>query len=110
MLSDAREIRYTPISYAARVGRSKFHPIRDTYRYLLQVVRMVTFFNPIRVFFPLALILLLIGGGKLVYDIVTDPFKVAITTVVVLMTGLQVLILGLLADLIVTRTRSRTAP
>ncbi len=110
MLSDAREIRYTPISYAARVGRSKFHPIRDTYRYLLQVVRMVTFFNPIRVFFPLALILLLIGGGKLVYDIVTDPFKVAITTVVVLMTGLQVLILGLLADLIVTRTRSRAAP
>ena len=108
MLSDAREVKYVPIDYAPRVGKSKFHPVRDTYRYLLQVVRMVTFFNPIRVFFPLALVLLTIGFLKLVYDIVTDPFKVAITTVVVLMTGLQVLILGLLADLIVARTRHRS--
>ena len=107
MLSDARDVRYVPIPYLPRVGSSKFHPFRDTYRYLLQVVRMVTFFNPIRVFFPLALGLLAVGLVKLGYDVITDPFRIAITTVIVVLAGLQVFVLGLLADLIVTRTRHR---
>jgi polyisoprenyl-phosphate glycosyltransferase len=48
-------IEYVPIDYAKRAGRSHFHPIKDAYRYILQMVRMVTFFEPLRVFAPLAL-------------------------------------------------------
>jgi hypothetical protein len=106
MLSDHREVRFRPIPYAPRAGKSKFHPIRDTYRYLLQLLRMVTFFNPLRVFFPLAIALLAAGVVKLGYDVVTDPVRIAMNTTLVILTGLQVLILGLLADLVVARTRS----
>jgi len=102
-------VKYWPIPYAKRTGHSKFHPIRDSYRYILQIVRMVMFFSPLRVFFPLAVALLLVGTVKLGYDVVTDPVQIAINTVLILLTGIQVLVLGLLADLIVARTRG-TSP
>jgi polyisoprenyl-phosphate glycosyltransferase len=109
MLSDDREVRFSPIPYESRAGRSKFRPLVDTYRYLLQVLRMVTFFNPLRVFFPLALALLTVGVLKLGYDVITDPVRVAINTVLIILAGVQLLVLGLLADLVVARTRmSRT--
>ena len=49
-LSNGLIVEYLPIEYAPRAGRSHFHPIKDAYRYVLQVVRMVTFFEPLRVF------------------------------------------------------------
>jgi len=105
MLSDAREVRFTPITYAKRDGRSKFRPLRDTRRYLVQLVRMVTYFQPLRVFLPISMALLTVGGIKIVYDIVTDPVRISTNTVILVLAGIQVLVLGLLADLIVARTR-----
>lgn len=109
MLSDDREVRYIPIPYAKRAGRSKFMPIKDTYRYLLQVLRMITFFNPLRVFFPLGLTLLVIGILKVVFDMIDHPFRLAGNTVLILLGGLQVVVLGLLADLVVARTKASSA-
>jgi len=33
-----------PIDYAKRAGTSKFHFVKDAYRYILQVLRMVMYF------------------------------------------------------------------
>src|SRR5690606_10036284 len=104
-------VEYMPIDYAKRAGKSHFHPIRDAYRYMLQVVRMVTFFEPLRVFAPLAFLLLGLGGVKLVYDVVNglvssgDPFRLSINTVLLVITGLILFSLGLLADLIVRTSK-----
>lgn len=105
MLMDGKKVVYTPIDYAQRTGRSKFHPIRDTYVYVLQVLRMVTFFSPLTVFMPIGLSLLAIGGIKLVYDVIQQPVRVAINTILILFAGLQIVVLALLADLVVSRTR-----
>jgi glycosyltransferase involved in cell wall biosynthesis len=105
MLMDGKRVIYTPIDYAQRAGRSKFHPIRDTYVYVMQILRMVTFFSPLTVFMPLGLTLLGIGGLKLIYDIVDHPLRVAINTMLILFAGFQIVVLALLADLVVARTR-----
>ncbi|MEE8600554.1 glycosyltransferase family 2 protein [Euzebya tangerina] len=110
-LSNGLVVEYLPIEYAKRAGKSHFHPIRDAYRYMLQVVRMVTFFEPLRVFAPAAFLLLFLGVTKFVYDIVSgivtdgDPFALSINTVLLLITGLILFSLGLLADLIVRTSR-----
>ena len=106
-LANGHEVDYLEIEYKERAGRSHFHPIKDAYRYLLQVLRMVTFFEPLRVFAPIALALLFIGTAKAAYDIVTDPVSIAINTLLILVTGLIIFSLGLLADLIVRTNRSR---
>ena len=105
MLMDGKRVIYTPIDYNTRTGRSKFHPIRDTYVYVMQILRMVTFFNPLTVFMPVGLTLLGLGTLKLIYDIVDHPLRVAINTMLILFAGFQIVVLALLADLVVARTR-----
>ena len=51
-LANKHPVAYVPIAYFARVGRSKFHPIKDTYHYILTVIRVVTYFHPLHVFIP----------------------------------------------------------
>ena len=100
-LADQHDIRYVPISYVRRSGRSKFHFVRDAYRYLLQVLRMVMYFNPLKLLMPPGLVLFGVGVLKVIYDNVRDPFYVTTNAVLLLVTGLLVVSLALLADLIV---------
>ncbi|MGQ9493575.1 MAG: glycosyltransferase family 2 protein [Anaerolineae bacterium] len=102
-LSDGYVVKYIPIDYYKRKGRSKFHPIRDTYNYLTLVVRTVTYFNPLKVFMPVSLLLLAVGALKALYDIVAYRFHFAPSTLLLLLTAIQIAVLGLLADLIVRR-------
>jgi polyisoprenyl-phosphate glycosyltransferase len=104
-LSNQHDVKYVPISYAKRSGSSKFHFVKDAYRYILQVLRMVMYFNPLKVLMPPALWLLLIGVGKGVYDMIVHPVRFSVNTVLIFITGLVVMALALLADLIV-RSRS----
>ena len=100
-LSNEHEVRYIPIDYAKRAGRSKFHFFSDAYRYVLQVLRMVMYFNPLKVLMPVALTLITIGIVKGIFDVADHPFKIAVDTVLVFVTGLIIASMALLADLIV---------
>ncbi len=100
-LSNQHDVVYVPIHYAKRAGRSKFHFTKDAYRYLLQVVRMVMYFNPLKVLMPVGLWLLGIAFVKGVVDMVRHPFYFPVNTVLLFVTGLLTVVLALLADLIV---------
>jgi glycosyltransferase involved in cell wall biosynthesis len=106
-LSNQHDIRYVPIDYAKRAGSSKFHFVHDAYRYILQVLRMVMYFNPLKVLMPPALWLIGLGIAKGVFDMVVHPLRFANNTVMVFVTGLIIASLALLADLIV-RSRGDT--
>ncbi|MFL6054112.1 MAG: glycosyltransferase family 2 protein [Actinoallomurus sp.] len=106
-LSNQHDIRYVPIDYFKRAGSSKFHFVHDAYRYILQVLRMVMYFNPLKVLMPLALWLLGLGVAKGILDMVLHPLRFAINTVLIFVTGLMIASMALLADLIV-RSRGDT--
>jgi polyisoprenyl-phosphate glycosyltransferase len=105
-LANGLIVEYLPIAYAPRQGRSHFHPIKDAYRYILQVVRMITFFEPLRVFAPMALTLLTLGAGKIIFDLVTKSLRITTNGMLLLLSGLILFSLGLLADLIVRTNRN----
>lgn len=60
-LTNGYAVKYVPIAYRPRIGRSKFHPIRDTVAYVTTVLRMALYFRPLRVFLPLAFLILAMG-------------------------------------------------
>jgi polyisoprenyl-phosphate glycosyltransferase len=107
-LTGGYTVGYVPIEYKQRSGRSKFHPIKDTQRYLTQVVRMVLSYNPLRFFGPISAVLLAVGLVKLGFDVVDKDVRVATNTLVLLFFAIQLLVTGLLADLIVRVTRRDT--
>ncbi len=100
-LSNGHEVRYVPIKYAKRAGRSKFHFFSDAYRYVLQVLRMVMYFNPLKVLMPPALLLLVLGFLKGIYDLAVHPLHFANDTILIFVTGMILASMALLADLIV---------
>ena len=106
-LSNQHDVKYVPIDYAKRAGRSKFHFFSDAYRYVLQVLRMVMYFNPLKVLMPPALTLLVLGVLKGLYDLVVHPVHFANDTILIFVTGMILASLALLADLIV-RSRGDT--
>ncbi len=100
-LSNQHGVDYLAIDYAKRSGESKFHPLRDAYRYILQVLRMVMYFNPIKVLMPLALWLFGLGIIKGVVDIARYHLRITTNSLLLIITGLIVAAVALLADLIV---------
>lgn len=108
LLCDGYTVKYLPIDYYPRKGRSKFHPVADTYNYLSLVVRSVVYFNPLKVFLPITLFLLTVGGLKTVHDIFKYYWHLAPSTVVILLAAIQIGAFGLLADLIVRRSDARS--
>jgi glycosyltransferase involved in cell wall biosynthesis len=107
-LANGYSVKYVPIDYAPRSGRSKFHWWSDTRRYLTQVIRLVLSYNPLRVFLPIGVALTLLGVGKLVYDLFDKDFRVATNTLLILFAAFQVFAVGLLADLVVRVTKPDT--
>lgn len=105
-LSDGYTVKFVPIDYYTRKGKSKFHPLKDTYNYLTLVVRSVMYFNPLKVFLPVTLALALAGLIKLIRDILfyRSLYVPGVTLLLVLM-AIQVAMMGFLADLIARRAR-----
>src|SRR5438552_4020024 len=106
-LANGYSVKFVPIDYAPRAGSSKFHWWTDTRRYLRQVVRMILLYNPLKVFMPIGLTLVGVGGIKLIYDLFDKDFRVATNTIVLLFTALLVMAIGLLSDAMVQLTKPR---
>lgn len=110
-LGGGYSLGFMPIEYFPRAGRSKFHWLRDTRRYILQVIRMTLSYNPLKVFLPIGLGLLVLGLVKLGFDWAERDFRLAANTLLIFFASLQVITVGLLADLVVRATKpSSTVP
>ena len=106
-LSNGYSVRYYEIDYFPREGHSKFHWWRDTRRYLLQVVRMVLSYKPLKVLMPPAGIIGLVGLGKLVFDLFDKNWRPAANTIVLLGVSASLALLAMLADMLVHLNRRR---
>jgi glycosyltransferase involved in cell wall biosynthesis len=105
MLVNGYSVKYVAIEYRKRTGRSKIRPIRDTLNFFQLIIRTVMYFRPLKVFVPLSLLLLLIGVGVFVYSAVFTEKIMDATVVAVSLSAVQVLAIGMIADLIDKRMR-----
>jgi glycosyltransferase involved in cell wall biosynthesis len=105
MLCNNHPVKYVAVDYYKRKGMSKIRPLQDTYNFIVLVIRTIMYFDPLRVFMPIALFLLIAGLIFTVFEIYRFQ-NITTAATIVLFAGLQTAILGLLADLIVKSRRS----
>ncbi len=103
-VTNAYELQYVPIDYYKRIGKSNIHPIKDTYRFFTLVTRLALYFNPLRFFLPLSLMLALLAVGRGLRDYSIQQAFGGLTLVLFFM-AFQVFFFGLLAE-IISKTRS----
>lgn len=104
-LADDYLVKYIPIDYYPRKGKSSWSPIGDTYNYLLLVIRTVMYFNPMKVLFPIGFLLFAAGAIRQLWWFSIGNLHVLSSNVILVLAGMNILMMGLLADLIVRRAR-----
>ena len=103
-LTNGHAVKYVPTEYRKRIGRSKFHPIKDTLSYLGTVLRMVLYFRPLKIFLPLAALVLAAGAAKSAGSFIATG-SMQESDIVILVAGFMTAMLGLLAEVIVAHHR-----
>ena len=100
MLTNGYLVGYVLINYHARTGRSKFRPVQDTLNFIQLILRIALYFAPLKIFLPLSFLLLLLAiGWSLFTKLVLGQFA-DVSTIVIVMSAVQVAVVGLLAELI----------
>ncbi|NBC10474.1 MAG: glycosyltransferase [Planctomycetes bacterium] len=119
MLSDQLLVKFIPIDYHPRVGKSKIVPW-DFINFITIVVRLSMLFNPLRVFVPLAATLFLLSVGKFILDLIFAVQRegainfdllrhpvVSTTTLILVISSLQVLLIGMISDGLIRKIAQR---
>jgi glycosyltransferase involved in cell wall biosynthesis len=101
MHCDNYAVRYLPVDYLPRQGKSKIVPW-DAASFAVLILRTATMFRPLRVFLPVVLLCLAYGITKMSIDLTRDP-NVSASALGAFMSALIVLLIGLLADGIALR-------
>jgi len=100
MLTNGYLVDYVPINYYARIGRSKIRPIQDTLNFVQLVWRIALYFAPLKVFLPISALLLMLALAWALFSKFVLGQLADVSTLVIVMTGFQVVVIGMLAELI----------
>lgn len=90
-------VSYVPIQAAKRTGRSHIRVGRDGVRFLLIIFRVGTLYSPLKIFFPLSLLLFTTGAGYVVWTLLADGRFTNFGTLL-LVTSLLVFLIGLVSE------------
>ncbi|MBN1700108.1 MAG: glycosyltransferase family 2 protein [Spirochaetales bacterium] len=109
-ISDDFKIEYLPIDYYKRRGKSKIVPW-DFFNFIVLVLRLSMFFNPLKVFIPIFILCFTTGLIKFGLDIYFGIVKaqqagvlffsqpvISGTTLIMLLGGLIILLIGMMSD------------
>jgi glycosyltransferase involved in cell wall biosynthesis len=90
-------VAFEPIEAQRRLGRSKIRLIRDGARFFLILLKIVTLFSPLRIFLPVSLAALLVGGGYAAWTIATQS-RVTNSSVLLITMAVIVFLVGLVSE------------
>lgn len=103
MHCDKYAVKYVPIDYLERTGKSKIVPW-DAATFATLILRTAMLFHPLRVFMPIVIMFLAYGSGKAFVDLViTRDKNISASAALALLSALFVLLIGMLGDAIATR-------
>lgn len=104
-LTKGYTVKFVPINYLRRKGKSAIHPITDFINFIKIIFKIVLYFEPLKFFLWPGFILLLIGAVYGFYQVFTTfPRDLGQFPIMLFLAGLQIAFLGLIAEL-VTKNR-----
>lgn len=95
LLCEGYDIKFIPIKAHKRVGKSTVS-IRTGFETILLIVRLITLFNPLRIFIPISALFGSLGGALLIGDIINRNLNDS--TILLILASILVFVFGLMAD------------
>lgn len=94
-------VDYLPYRAEQRDGKSHIDPLRDGLRFLLIIFKVATLYSPLKVFFPIAFLQVLIAIGYYLYTYLSEG-RLTNMVVVMLVAATGTFLMGLLSEQITT--------
>jgi len=99
-LSKEYQIKYIPIDYFKRKGKSSVSPF-DFYNFNNLLLRLTLLFNPIKIFSTISVSLVLIAIAVAIYSIYFLGQLMDVTVILLMLSALQIFLFGLIAHIVV---------
>ncbi len=91
-------VRYIPIDYLQRKGKSKIKKVRALFNFTMLILRTMVLFNPLKFFLPASAILMLMGLVFLIRDLLDKD--IAQGSILLIVNAFILFAIGLLAEAI----------
>ncbi|WPL18316.1 Undecaprenyl-phosphate 4-deoxy-4-formamido-L-arabinose transferase [Thiorhodovibrio winogradskyi] len=90
-------VAYEPITAGPRIGKSHIRLLSDGVRFLLIIFRVGTLYSPLKLFFPLAALHVLLGLGYYGYTFFT-AHRLSLATLFLLTSAVTIFLIGLVSE------------
>jgi len=99
-LAEGKFVKFVPISYLPRKGKSKVNYIRDTLRTLQVLVEIITFYNPLKLIIIIIFPLIILSILWLLLWLITKNLYYGTYFNITFVSSILIFVIGLLMDLI----------
>ena len=101
LMKAGHSVTFLPIRARKRAGKSKLRPFRDGVRFLLIILKVITLYSPLKVFFPISLVSLLLGVAYGLWN-VWQWGKIPMGAGLLIQLAVVVFLFGLISEQIAT--------
>lgn len=93
-------VHYEPISYFGRDGKTKVKIFSDSVRTLGFILSVAAFFNPVRIFFPIVLLIVFFGIAIGLLAVLKSSWNLFLLSNLILLTATLVFSMGIMSHII----------
>jgi len=97
LLKSGHNVAFVPIHARPRIGRSKVRVVRDGVRFLLIILKLVTLYSPLRVFFPVSAAAFLLGTAYGIWNVFRFG-KIPMGSALLIQLAVVVFLFGLISE------------
>jgi len=97
-IRSGRSITFVPIETKRRVGKSKIRIFSDGIRFLLIILKIATFYSPLKIFLPISVVMFLTGFGYGLFKVFALGTPYGPTSAMLMTMSLVVFLVGLVSE------------
>jgi glycosyltransferase involved in cell wall biosynthesis len=97
LMKAGHSVAFVPIKARPRIGSSKIHVVRDGVRFLLIILKIVTLYSPLKVFFPISASAFLVGLGYGIWNVAVHG-KIPMGSALLIQLAVVVFLFGLISE------------
>ena len=96
-LKAGHNVTFVSVAARPRVGTSKIRPLQDGVKFLLIILKIVTLYSPLKVFFPVAAAAFALGAGYGVWNVL-ERGKIPMGSALLIQLAVVVFLFGLVSE------------
>ena len=97
-IRSGRSLSYVPIHAKKRVGKSKIRLLRDGLKFLLIIIKIATFFSPLKIFLPVSALMFLTGFFYGLYKVIFLNTRYGPTSAMLMTISVVIFMVGLVSE------------